>query len=332
MATAEQLIALINSIGEGDRTRFYRVALQVAAKEARKGHRNVAQELREAIDKARANEKVVSRPKGPVPIAQPRGDLEGLLTASFPETSLRQMVLAEPVETSLRRLLAEHRQAHRLYEHGLSPRRKLLLVGPPGTGKTFTSQAIAGELKLPLFKVRLEGLITRFMGETAAKLRLVFDAMHEQKGVYLFDEFDSIGADRGTPNDVGEIRRVLSSFLQFIEADESESLIVAATNHMKILDSALFRRFDDVIRYELPDEARRAEAFEEFLATFTKEKVDWTNIASAAEGLSYADIRRACEDAAKDVILGGGDLIAESHILNAIKERQRANFRSELDS
>ena len=331
MATAEQLIALIDSVGEGDRARFYRVALQLAAREARKGNRNVAQELREAIDKARAKDQVVSRPKGPVPIAQPRGDLEGLLTASFPETSLRQMVLSESVETSLQRLLAEHRQAHRLYEHGLSPRRKLLLVGPPGTGKTFTSQAIAGELKLPLFKVRLEGLITRFMGETAAKLRLVFDAMHSQKGVYLFDEFDSIGADRGTPNDVGEIRRVLSSFLQFIEADESESLIVAATNHIEILDSALFRRFDDVIRYELPDEKRRAEAFEEFLATFSKGSVDWTKIGGAAEGLSYADIRRACEDAAKDVILGGEEHVDERHILNAIEERKRAGFRSGLN-
>lgn len=332
MATAEQLIALVDSIGEGDRTRFYRVALQVAAREARKGHKNVARELREAIDKARANEKVVSRSKGPVPIAQPRGDLEGLLTASFPETSLRQMVLSKPVESSLERLLSEHRQAHRLSEHGLNPRRKLLLVGPPGTGKTFTSQAIAGELKLPLFKVRLEGLITRFMGETAAKLRLVFDAMHAQKGVYLFDEFDSIGADRGTPNDVGEIRRVLSSFLQFIEADESESLIIAATNHIQILDSALFRRFDDVIRYELPDKARRREAFEEFLATFPKKEIDWANIAAASKGLNYADILRVCEDAAKEMILSGGDLIAKNHILDAIKERQRASFRSELDS
>ncbi len=173
--------------------------------------------------------------------------------------------------------------------------------------------------------MRLEGLITRFMGETAAKLSLVFDAMHHQKGVYLFDEFDAIGADRGTPNDVGEIRRVLSSFLQFMETDDSESLIIAATNHLSILDSALFRRFDDVIRYELPDDDRRAEAFEEFLAFFSTEPIDWVSVAKLAQGLSYAEIRRACEDAVKGVLVNGGDTLTEGHLRQAIEERQHAN-------
>ena len=130
----------------------------------------------------------------------------------------------------------------------------VLLMGPPGTGKSTTSKVLAGELHLPLFVVRFEALITRFKGETAAKLRLIFDAMQNTRGVYLFDEFDAIGAQRALLNDTGEIRRVLNSFLQFLEEEDSLSLLVAATNHVELLDRALFRRFDDVLRFRPRDQ------------------------------------------------------------------------------
>jgi len=110
-----------------------------------------------------------------------------------------------------------------------------------------------GELKLPLFTIRLDAVIIKFMGETAAKLRFIFDAMSQTRGVYFFDEFDAIGARRAAANDVGEIRRVLNSFLQFLDQDGSRSLVFAATNHAELLDPALCRRFDDVIEYALPD-------------------------------------------------------------------------------
>ncbi|WP_249364437.1 AAA family ATPase, partial [Pseudoalteromonas ruthenica] len=138
----------------------------------------------------------------------------------------------------------------KLKNHGLSPRRKVLLVGPPGTGKTYTASVLAGELDYPLFQVRLDGVITKYLGESSAKLRQVFDAIREVRGVYFFDEFDALGSNRSAGNDVGEARRLLNSFLQMIEQDESNSLIICATNHIEILDHALFRRFDDVIKYE----------------------------------------------------------------------------------
>ncbi len=163
------------------------------------------------------------------------------------------MALPEALAERLKRVLLEQRQQKRLREHSLSSRRKLLFLGPPGSGKTMTASALAGELHLPLFTIMLEGLITKFMGETAAKLRLVFEAIRQTQGVYLFDEFDALGAHRSQSNDVGEIRRVLNSFLQLLEKDTSQSLIVAATNHPEMLDRALFRRFDDVIEYNLPD-------------------------------------------------------------------------------
>ena len=115
-----------------------------------------------------------------------------------------------------------------------------------------TASALAGDMNVPLFLIRLDGLITKYMGETAAKLRLVFDALSETRGVYLFDEVDALGGVASPSNDVGEIRRVLNSFLQFLEQDDSDSLLIGATNHPQMLDRAMFRRFDAVIEYPLP--------------------------------------------------------------------------------
>ena len=170
---------------------------------------------------------------------------------SYPQSRLSDMVLDQSIEDSLNRIIKEQRFFGKIKQHGLSPRRKLLLVGPPGTGKTMTASALAGELGVPLFSVRLDSLITKFMGETAAKLRQIFDAISNVRGIYFFDEFDAIGSQRGQANDVGEIRRVLNSFLQMLEHDNSNSVIIAATNHPEALDYALFRRFDDMIQFGL---------------------------------------------------------------------------------
>jgi len=179
MATADQVKALIRSHADGDDTRFYAIAMQVAAQAARSGHGKFAQELRELVDqvKARAKATVSARGPKPVPLAQPRGELAGLLTVGYPKTRVADMALPEVLGARLERVLTEQRERDRLREHGFSPMRKLLLVGPPGTGKTMTAAALAGELGLPIFSIQLDGLITKYMGETAAKLRLVFDAI-----------------------------------------------------------------------------------------------------------------------------------------------------------
>ncbi|HFZ0955704.1 TPA: AAA family ATPase, partial [Klebsiella oxytoca] len=230
------------------------VAMQVAAHEAKQGHGRLAEELLTLLDKAKA--KLANDKSGKlVPLsnaAKNRTDLGNLLIVSQPEYRLADVVLDHSAHSQLQRLIREQRMMSRIKEHGLSPRRKVLLVGPPGTGKTLTASALAGELGIPLFQVRFDALITKFMGETASKLRQVFDAIADIRGVYFFDEFDAIGSQRSLTNDVGEIRRVLNSFLQMIEQDNSSSIIIAATNHPEILDYALFRRFDDVIEYHLP--------------------------------------------------------------------------------
>ncbi|HEX7180432.1 MAG TPA: ATP-binding protein [Thermoanaerobaculia bacterium] len=322
MATADQLKALIKSFREQDSTRFYRVALQLAAHEARLGHGKLAGELRELIDWARAETSSVQGGRRPIPITKPRGELEGLLSVSYPDLHLKDMVLPSELKDIFQRILKEHLHQHRLLEHGLSPRRKFLLLGPPGTGKSMAAKVLAGELHLPLFIVRFEALITKFMGETAAKLRLIFDAMHQTRGVYLFDEFDAIGAQRAMPNETGEIRRVLNSFLQFIEEDNSLSIIIAATNHMEILDRALFRRFDDVIRFDVPLKELIVRLLQDKLAPYGREELDWNELAGEAVGLSYGDLVRACEDAVKDMVLEGRKSVTRDSLRRALRSRK----------
>ena len=180
MATADQVKALIKSHAAGDDDRFYAVALQLAAREARSGHASYAQELKQLIDSARSHRRVRELP---VPVTTPRGDLALLLSVVYPDERLADMALAPNVRRQLDQVVLEQRQSEQLGAHGFHPLRRLLLVGHPGTGKTMSARALAGELRLPLFTVRLDGLITKFMGETAAKLRLVFDAFADTRGV-----------------------------------------------------------------------------------------------------------------------------------------------------
>jgi SpoVK/Ycf46/Vps4 family AAA+-type ATPase len=327
MATADQVKALIRSHADGDDTRFYAIAMQVAAQAARTGHGKFAQELRDLVDQVKARAKAIEPTRGPkpVPLAQPRGELAGLLTVGYPKTRLVDMALADGLRVRLERVITEQRERDRLREHGFSPMRKLLLIGPPGTGKTMTAAALAGEFGLPLFSIQLDGLITKYMGETASKLRIVFDAIQSTRGVYLFDEFDALGGERGSRNDVGEIRRVLNSFLQFLEQDESESLVLGATNHVALLDRALFRRFDVVLEYALPTVEIATRVMRARLGLLDTSSIDWDSAASKAEGLSHAEIAMACEQAAKNAILDHSTAVRDTELVVALDERRGAH-------
>ena len=232
------------------------------------------------------------------------------------------MVLSQELGDQIRRVIREQRHAGRIVERGLAPRRKLLLTGPPGTGKTLTASVLAGELGLPLLQVRLDGLITKYMGETAAKLRQIFEATGRTRGVYFFDEFDAIGSQRGLANDVGEIRRVLNSFLQMIEQDRSHSLVIAATNHPGILDPALFRRFDDILHYELPDRSQIAQVLRTRLASEAVKRIRWRSLAALASGLSYAEVVRAADEVLKDALIHERAPVREADIRVMLKERR----------
>lgn len=322
MSTARHVIALIKSYLEGEDQQFFSVALQMAAHEARQGHTKVAQEIQSLIDKAKERKSVIERKSSPVPLVQPKKELANLVSVCYSNTRLTDMVLPLVLEQRLRRILIEHLKQHRLAEYNLKPRRKILLVGPPGSGKSMTAAALAGELQLPLFTVLYTNLITKFMGETANQLKLIFDAMVVTRGVYFFDEFDAIGSQRSAINDVGEIRRVLNSCLQFLENDDSQSIIIAATNHPDLLDKALFRRFDDVIEYEFPNQEVVRKLLETRLACFQVEWENWQHIIETSIGLSQADLVRAADEAAKVAVILEQDSISEETMISAIVERK----------
>ncbi|MES1220978.1 MAG: ATP-binding protein, partial [Bacteroidota bacterium] len=196
------------------------------------------------------------------------------------------------------------------------------LIGPPGTGKTMTAQAIAGELGLPVFIIRLDGILSKYMGESIVKLRMIFDIMPGQRGVYLFDEFDSIGSHRNQGYDVGEIKRVLNSFLINIEKDRSNSIIIAASNLPDSLDKALFRRFDDIISYPLPNKNEIAVAIKKNTNEFSFDtRIDFQRLSAQIVGLNYSDITKACEETIKEMILSHKKTLSKEFLAHALKSR-----------
>jgi SpoVK/Ycf46/Vps4 family AAA+-type ATPase len=323
MAAADQIKSLIKSYAEDDEHRFFATAMQIAASEARQGHTTVAQELKQLIERARKEKSIAFLDTSKtVSISGPKRELKELIEVFKPRIDLKDMVLSPAVKESLDKLINEQQKWEILKKHNLSPKRKLLLTGLPGTGKTMTAQAIAGELGLSVYIIRLDGLMSKYMGESIVKLRMIFDAMEDHRAVYLFDEFDSIGSHRDRGQDVGEIKRVLNSFLINIEKDQSNSIIIAATNLPESLDKALFRRFDDVINYPLPEQEQIILALRKATQGYAfSKKVNFENIAELAGGLNYSDIIKACEDAIKEMILTGAIKVEIEDLKRALAKK-----------
>lgn len=317
MATAEQIKSLIRSHLSMDAEQFYASALQIAAHEARQGHKALANDIRELVDRAR------KKPATNNVIAFPQ-ELAGLILSEQPSRPLASLVVDDALKARIERVILEFRQQHKLKKHGLNHRRKLLLSGEPGTGKTMTAQVLATELKQPLHIIQMDRLVTKFMGETGAKLRQIFERMRAMPGVYLFDEFDAIGGERDLGNDVGEMRRVLNAFLQFIENDISNNLIIAATNNPRLLDRALFRRFDDVLHYAMPNDDSRKHLIANLLGIFRSPQFPLDKAAQASQGLSHSEIDRACRDAIKLAILNNKSRVTYTHFNTLLKERHAA--------
>jgi SpoVK/Ycf46/Vps4 family AAA+-type ATPase len=326
MPSAAQMKSLLNSHYIGDEEHFNTVALQIAAAEARQGHQKLADEVKRLVDTAKNGQ----QKKKTLPFNRPTEELRGLLSVTYPQKRLSDIILTEQLKKKIDRIILEYRHVDHIGQHGLIPKKKLILIGPSGTGKTMTASVLAGELGLPLFQVRLDGLISRYMGETASKLRLIFDSIENTLGVFFFDEFDAIGAERGLANDVGEARRILNSFLQMVEEAQSNSLILAATNHSEILDTALYRRFDDVLMYELPDRAHIELLLKERLCVYIPENFRWENLVSGAEGLSYAEITQAANEAIKTAVMTHTTRVSEESVKDALLERKEMRRQLKL--
>ncbi len=324
MAASDQIKSLIKSFGESDEDRFFASAMQIAASEARRGHNNIAQELKSLIETARKSRSNLQFDQGKIVNMPPsRRELNELVEVFQPRISLSNMVLEKSILNKLSKLISEQKKWELLRHHNLFPIRKLLLIGAPGTGKTMTAHAIAGELDIPVFVIRLDGILSKYMGESIAKLRLIFDMMPSQRAVYLFDEFDSIGSHRNQGHDVGEIKRILNSFLVNIEKDISNSIIIAATNLPESLDVALFRRFDDVIKYPLPIESEIIVAIKKYTQSYSFDtRINYKTIAKGAKGLNFSDIAKACETVVKEKILSGSQKLNTSLLIDTLNSKK----------
>lgn len=320
MATADQIKMLIKSHFDNDEDRFKTVVLQLAAYEAKKGHQSFARDIRDLIEKSKVKTNIIPFNR----------ELDNLMTTDLSEKRLIELVVNKDIKSRIKRILLEYWQKDKLKKHGLSNRRKVLLAGQPGTGKTLTASVLAGETNLPLCTIVMDKLVTKYMGETSLKLRQIFDFISSNPAVYLFDEFDTIGTERSLDNDVGEIRRILNSFLQFIEQDNSESIIVAATNNPKLLDQALFRRFDDVIHYTLPDKDEISRLIKNKLGRYKSKSLTLNKVVESAYSLSHAEISMATNDAIKEAILLDLEGIDEDLLIKMIKERKDAYQRGDI--
>ncbi|WP_019834434.1 AAA family ATPase [Sphingomonas sp. PR090111-T3T-6A] len=321
MTNARQLIAMIRSHAAGDDERFLSIAEEIAGEHERLGRTKVAGDVQRLVESIRDNMERAKTAGGITPLVRPRGELAALVRATYPELNLGDLVLGADLDRQIRRVIREHRERVSLEERGLQPRRKFLFSGPPGTGKTMTASVIAGELNLPLFTVLLDGVITKFMGETAAKLRLIFDAMRNVRGVYFFDEVDALATSRGNDNDIGEARRMLNSFLQFLEEENSQSIIIAATNHKTLLDPAIFRRFQASFKYEKPSAEDAKRVLMHHLLPFDIENLDWAGVTAAVSNLSQADLAAAADDAARDAVLDNEGLLTAEVLIQALRDR-----------
>lgn len=312
MATINQVKELLKAHFGGDSDKFKVIALQIAAHEAKVGHTNSAREIKALVENSPSTKNNVIK----------FNNSNKSLELKYSDTGIEQLVVSNSLKSKIDRIISEYKKRDVLLKNGLKNRSKLLLEGNPGTGKTMTASVIAYELGLPLYSIQIHHLISKYMGETSVKLKNIFEQIREYRGVYLFDEFDAIGSDRSFDNDVGEMRRILNSFLQYIEEDDSASIIICATNNPNMLDKALFRRFDDVFEYKLPDKEQIVRLIQINLYSLDLKNIITEKVIKNSLGLSHADIVTACKEAKKYVLLNDKK-IDEAILLDFIKERKQ---------
>ena len=289
MATAKLLRQLIKTGTEGNQDAFRRVSEQLIKEERAKNHYLLANDLEKILYGRRNTGGVVnSLLNARIPKDKERN--LPLLQIKEAVRRMEDVVLSDENTSLLNELLQEHHRAEALQSYGLYPADRLLFCGPPGCGKTLTAEVLASELNLPLAIVRIDSVVSSLLGETAANLRQVFDFIATMPMVVLFDEFDALAKERADSAEHGELKRVVNAFLQMLDAYEGKSLLVAATNHERILDAAIWRRFDEVLIFESPNLEQLRRLLTIKLRGLRREfNIEDTSIMSMFKGMSHAD-------------------------------------------
>lgn len=235
-----------------------------------------------------------------------------------PQTTFQDLVLPAGALEVLDGVVDEFRHRSALRAHGVTPRSSLLLVGPPGCGKSASAEAIAGQLGIPIARVQLATIVSSFLGETARNLEQVFSFLDVGSWVLLFDEFDMLGRERSDRADHGELRRVVAAMLQVVDDHRGDSLFVATSNHAMLLDSAVWRRFDEVVELPPPDEKARAEILEINLRS-VRSDVDTQAAARLTEGFSAAEVEAVALDAIRLMVRQMDKQVNEHHLAYGIE-------------
>lgn len=320
MANGKILRQLFRAGTAGDSEAFRVASKAVIEEERQKQHHLLANDLEQILYGGESNLRALSgapRIHYEVPIDKERG--LPLLDIRAPKRSLDEVILPATSSAALEEILEENRRADVLRSYGMKPAGKVIFYGPPGCGKTLAAEVVAFELDRPLAIVRLDALVSSFLGETAANLRKVFDFIAQYPFVVLFDEFDAIGKERGDSDNHGELRRVVNAVLQMMDSYEGRSLILAATNHEQILDSAIWRRFDESIGFPLPDEKQLKDILALKLRGIRRQfEIDDKEILNEFKGKSGADIERVIRRAAKRMILREQEFLTIKELKGAL--------------
>ena len=311
MTTSELIKQLFLSFSNKDDESFELAAREYIEREKRKKHNIVAKDLEKALYNTGDVSVSQKRFKNNIPI--PRDTEKGfpLLEIQHFENNFDSLIVSKETKEQLEQVIREFKDFDILATYNLQYKKKILLCGKPGTGKTFSAQIMSSVLNIPLIYIRFDAIISSYLGETAGNLRKVFDFIEHGTWIVLFDEFDIIGKNRDDSHEHGEIKRVVNNFLQMLDNLKGESIIFAATNHQNILDPAIWRRFDDVIYYGLPDDKIRQQIFETYLKSIKRENnIDLEKISQLTENFSPANIKMVTEEAMKTAIINSKNSIS----------------------
>lgn len=328
MTSGKLLRSLISSGAEGDLDAFRGVAKQVIAEERQKQHHLLANDLETILYGRTPGPTSPALRKLAASIPEDRERGVPLLSLREPVRGLEDVVLSPENLSLVKDILREHNREEVLQAHGLRPVDRLLFCGPAGCGKTLTAEVIASELGRPLAVVRTDSVVSSFLGETAANLRKVFDFAAASPLVTLFDEFDALGKEREDGSEHGELRRVVNAVLQMLDAYEGRSIIIAATNHEGMLDTAIWRRFEEVLFLQPPTASQLCRLLTIKLRGVRRE-FDVEDAADRAwfKGATHADVERILRRAVKEMVLQGGELRLRLEHLDMARRRESARTR-----
>lgn len=313
-----ELKQLFRAYREGDELAFRRAAQEIIEDEEAKHHTALARDLQALI--AGGGAPAVA---SDVVLPEPPRDREGewpLADVRHPKRTFDELVLGGQLLARLESIAKEYRRWEQLDRHGIPRRQRVLLHGPPGCGKTSAAEALANEIGLPLVVVRIDAVVSSYLGETASNLHRIFEFVGNGSWVLLFDEFDALGKARDDHSEHGEVKRVVTAFLQMLDAFRGPSLLLAATNHEQLLDTALWRRFDEVFAFPRPTVHQARQLLRRRLKMVRHERLDIDATASKLKGQPHAAIEKAAWDAARYALLDERRALDQHDLTRAVDD------------